>query len=203
MRSIRALAWVLAPALACMGCATRLPATARTVPTTARTVPSTAQTLPPTAPSVDLQARFVRCETEGMTREVEIEREELSKHKLNLFLGYTGERGEGGGQTVGFDYLYRINHHWGVGAFVDLAAGGIRARVIGAGLDFHPIEPIFLFVGPGIEWVDGESQGLLRVGGGYEFEVGEKVILGPAVYIDFLEDGEFAWVVGFILGYEL
>ena len=75
--------------------------------------------------------------------------------------------------------------------------------MIGAGLDYHPIEPAFLFVGPGIEWVDGESQGLLRVGGGYEWEVGERVALGPAVYIDFLEDGEFAWVVGLLLSYSL
>jgi len=186
MRSILALAL----AFALVGCTTRLP--------TNEPMPAAAS-----APARDLASRFVRCETEGMVREYEVEQEEFRRHKLNLFLGYTGERGEGGGQTVGLDYLYRFDSHWGVGAFIDLAAGGLDSRVIGAGLDYHPIEPVFLFVGPGIEWVDGESQGLLRVGGGYEWEVGERVALGPTAYVDFLENGEFAWVVGLLLSHSL
>lgn len=188
MRNVLALA----AALVLTGCATRLPTTA----------PSSVAASDATAtPARGLETRFVRCETEGMVKEYEAEEERLRHHKLNLFLGYTGERGHGGGQTVGLDYLYRFNEHWGVGAFIDLAAGGMKTRVLGAGLDFHPIEAVFLFVGPGVEWVDGESQGLIRVGTGYEIELGERLSTGPALYIDFLEDGEFAWVAGVLLSY--
>ena len=177
---------VFAGILVLTGCATRLPTTEAT---------------PVAAPTKDLASRFVRCEAEGMTREHEVEEERFRHHKINLFMGYTGERGNAGGQTVGVDYLYRFDEHWGVGVFLDFAAGGLETGVLGAGLDYHPIEPVFLFVGPGVESVEGEHQGLLRVGGGYEFEVGERMALGPAAYIDFLENGEFAWVVGLILGY--
>jgi len=185
---------VLALALGLAGCATRLPTHESTPVAAVR---------PTSARAQDLATRFVACETEGMTREIEVEREVFRHHKIILFLGYTGERGEEGGQTVGVDYLYRFDEHWGVGAFLDFAAGGLKSRVVGAGLDYHPIEPVFLFVGPGVEWVEGDSQGLVRVGGGYEFEVGERVSLGPAAYVDFLEDGEFAWIVGAVLSYGL
>lgn len=195
---------VLTLALALAGCATRLPTTESTA-TSDSTVATAARgpaSAPSDTPTRGLATRFVRCEAVGMTREHEVEREEFYKHKVTLFMGYTGERGEEGGQTVGVDYLYRFDHHWGVGAFIDFAAGGLRSRVVGAGLDYHPIEPVFLFVGPGIEWIEGETQGLIRVGGGYEFEVGERTAVSPAAYVDFLENGTSAWIVGVLLGYD-
>lgn len=192
MRSIL----VVALGLVLAGCATRLPTAG---PSPARTAVDDA--VATAAPPRDLAARFVRCETEGMVREPEAEEERFRRQRITLFLGYTAERSAEGGQTVAVDYLYRFDRHWGVGAFVDLAAGGLKSRVLGAGLDIHPIEPVFLFVGAGIEWVDGESQGLLRVGGGYEWEVGERTTLGPAVYVDVLEEGKAVYVAGLMLGY--
>ena len=189
MRLVLALVGVLVLA----GCATRLPSTEALSVATADAAAT---------PPKDLEARFVRCETEGMVREYEVERESETKNILAVVLGYTGERGEGGGQTVGLDYVHMFNRYWGVGGYLDFAAGGLKSRVLGAGVSFHPIEPLFIMVGPGIEWVDGESQGLIRVGTGWEFEVGENTLMGPAVFVDFLENGKLAWFVGAQLGYE-
>ena len=176
---------VLALAFLLAGCAARLPGSE----------------LAP-APTKDLPARFARCEIEGTTREFEVERVERKKNKVALFMGYTGERGEEGGQTIGLDYVRRFGRRWAANGFVDFAAGGIEAGVVGVGASFYPVEWLAVFAGPGIEWVEGESQGLVRAGVALEFEVAEGVLLGPAAYLDFLEDGQIAWIVGASLVHE-
>ena len=116
-----------------------------------------------------------------MTREYEVERESESKDILVLVLGHTGERGGEGGQTVGLEYVHMFDRRWGVGGYLDLAAGGLESRVLGEVFLQDLIEPLFFVVGPGFEWVDGDVQGLVRVGAGWEFEVAEKTIMGPSV----------------------
>ena len=126
--------------------------------------------------------------------------EEHEKHKASLFTGWVTERGEGG-IAVGVDYEYRINNALGVGGVADYVAGDLASFLFGVGAFIHPIDHLVVVVAPAVELADGEGRFALRVGGSYEFELGKNFTLGPALYVDIIEGGDVALVMGADLGY--
>ena len=120
------------------------------------------------------------------------------KHMVSFFVGGTVDRA-GGGLTLGADYEYRLKDHLGVGAFGEYVAGDFDVGVLGGGVFFHPREEWVVLVGLGAEFGDGESEFLARVGGSYEIPLG-TITLSPTAYVDFVADGELAYVFGLKFG---
>jgi hypothetical protein len=121
-------------------------------------------------------------------------------HAMGLFLGGAFRRGDGGSFAVGVDYEYILNERWGIGAFADFNMGRSKAVVVGAAGYYKPMERLALVVGPGVEFEDHDSEFLVRLGGLYEFLLGDMVV-SPTVYVDLINDNEpdlllgltFAW----------
>lgn len=92
--------------------------------------------------------------------------------------------------TMGLDYEYRLSRRWGIGALIDYAGGDLRSWVAGVPLFLHPGGGWKLVVAPGYEDKEGEDREfLVRVGAGYDFEVGGFSVL-PSVQVDFVGDEE-------------
>lgn len=166
------------------------------------------------------EACFVRCAAEhaGIVEEVV---EEHLNHEIALFLGYTFERGEGGG-TVGIDYTYWINRRFGVGPFVDLVLGDIDALAAGAGVwlrPFRELEDLTFYVAPGIDATNEEEpaeeesdegeggrswevRALVRLGILYGFDLGRGFRFIPSFYADVIFPDKKAFVMGLTLGKE-
>ena len=120
---------------------------------------------------------------------------------VNVFLGSTARRGDGGAFTVGVDYLHTLSEHWGVGAFADVVMGHHIAAVVGPAGYWIPADRLVFMAGPGVEFETGETKALVRVGGFYEFEVG-KTFISPAVYVDFIQHKKTDLVLGLNFGWK-
>lgn len=151
----------------------------------------------------------------------EHEEHAFHRHHVAVFLGATtaeapkhgGEgavetESEGGGSsgetesvteaTIGLDYEYRLSRIWGVGFLFDYVGGDARASVAAAGVFLHPVAGLKLLAAPGLEHHEGENEFLVRLGVGYEFEVG-RWALTPGASVDFV-DGDEAYVYGLYIG---
>jgi|MGYP000033803644 hypothetical protein len=128
---------------------------------------------------------------------------EHRRHILNGFAGVAQEDAEMEGYALGIDYEYRFSELFGVGAFTEVIAGEGRAVIIGADLVWHAAEPLALFVGYGEERKDNDWEGVMRLGGLYEFPVGDGWTLSPTVAYDFSlkHPDEDVLVFGLSLGY--
>ena len=78
-----------------------------------------------------------------------------------------------------------------------------RLSVLVLPVNYFPNDRWRLLVGPGFEFHDVRERdhAVLRVGVGYEIELGERFTLSPEVVIDFVEGGTTVYVLGFSLGY--
>jgi len=137
--------------------------------------------------------------------------EHETEHHLNhlaFFGGITKESSHGHTleeATFGIDYVRHVSPHFGLGAIVDHAGGEIDSTVLAASVVWHPVGGLYLLAAPGVEWVDDEhgssdSEFLVRVGIGYDFEIGERFTLGPVYNVDFV-DGEEIQVFGLTFGF--
>ncbi len=133
------------------------------------------------------------------------------KHDVALFLGVTDEEGHTSEFTMGLEYEYRINRHWGVGGLVDYV-GELRNLVTAVPVFWHPGGEWKLIVAPGIERHRGgrneasdldehphpdvdSTHFLLRLGVGYDIAIGDRFGITPAIDLD-LVGGEQVWVFG-------
>lgn len=112
--------------------------------------------------------------------------EEEPEQSANVMLGGALRRGDGGALTIGLDYERMFEKWLGVGVYVDLAFGRRFAFVGGPGFFFHPTKRLVLLVGPGFEYDRSEMHLMCRLGGFYEFDVGEYFI-SPALYVDVIQ----------------
>ncbi len=151
----------------------------------------------------------------------EHEEHDFHRHHLSVFLGATtadvevhggegdaGTQSEGGetsGETtreteasIGFDYEYRLNRTWGIGFLFDYVAGDARTSVAGIPVFLHPAGGLKLLAAPGIERHEGENEFLVRLGLGYQFDLGRWAIT-PGANVDFV-DGDQVYVYGLYIG---
>ena len=109
----------------------------------------------------------------------------LRRHILNGFAGLAREDADLAGVALGIDYEYRLSERWGFGGFTEAVVGEGRALIAGVDVVLHPAEAVSLFVGYGQEQKSDEWEGIVRVGGLYEFPIGEGWTLSPTVTYDF------------------
>lgn len=122
-----------------------------------------------------------------------------SPHHLSVLTGGTALVDEDHSAfTVGIDYEYRVNDFLGLGFVVEQAFGDIDSTTLLAVADLHLWHGLIAQVGPGVEFVDGNSHAALRLGMLYEFEFDSGFTLSPQLHYDFSH--EDAVVFGIALG---
>ena len=127
-------------------------------------------------------------------------------HHLALFAGVGNETKEGRKDEVGFavggEYELRFHKNWGVGGVVEfLGQETVRNVVLMFPVSIHPGGHWRIMVGPGVEFTPKKDKFAVRLGTGYEFELGDHWTLTPEVFVDLIESGENTWVGGVALGY--
>lgn len=121
------------------------------------------------------------------------------KHIPGIFLGMTDLDDETE-FTFGFEYEYKINSDWGVGAVFERTNEGHHGDGVAvwvASAFYHPTKNVRLGAGIGEERVGGahpHTEDLYRLSASYDFHVGDYGI-APTVAIDFIDDKE-AYVFG-------
>jgi hypothetical protein len=123
-------------------------------------------------------------------------------HFVNMFLGVVANRREENGETVGIDYEYRVTQDFGAGAFLDWSLGTLRTGIIGPAFYWHPVDRLSILTGPGLEIpteAHKDTKLLWRAGGFYEFVAGE-ITIAPALFVDFVEGGEWTFIIGLNFG---
>ena len=124
------------------------------------------------------------------------------EQSLALFIGITDDRGDDV-FSLGLDYEYKFSEVFGIGGLLDHAGGDVRTWVVGVPIFAHPVGGLVVLLAPGIEHQDdGDNEALIRLGAGWDFELGERFVVTPVVNVDFV-DGDKVYVYGVEFGYKL
>lgn len=118
-------------------------------------------------------------------------------NSLYGFIGITGKDRRERAGTVAIEYERRFNEKWGLAAGLEHAFGDLDFTVFTVPVVFHKGKWI-IYAGPGLERHHGHDEFLFRMGGGYEFEKG-NLILVPKISVDVV-DGEAIFVGGLAVG---
>ena len=125
-----------------------------------------------------------------------------AEQTLSLFAGVTDDRGDNV-FSLGLDYEYKFSEVFGIGDLLDYAGGDVRTAVVGVPIFAHPIGGLVVLLAPGVEIQDdGDNEALVRLGAGWEFELGERFVVAPVFNVDFV-DGDKVYVYGVEFGYKL
>ena len=128
-----------------------------------------------------------------------IQATEEAKHIPGLFLGATHIESETE-FTFGFEYEYKLDRNWGVGAVYERTNGAHHndgVAVALAAIYYHPTKNIRLGAGIGQEKIGGahpHKEDLYRVSAAYDFHL-QGFGIAPTIAVDFV-DGEEATVFG-------
>ena len=133
-------------------------------------------------------------ESEG--RAGESAHEEHERNMIGIFTGYTFEDRRDG-FALGIEYERRFSKSFGVGALVEHTFGDFDADVFSVPFAYHTGR-WKTYIGPGIEDSEDGSDGLVRIGVEYGFEVRTWEV-SPQVDIDFV-DGDEVFVIGVTFG---
>lgn len=120
-------------------------------------------------------------------------------HIPGIFVGVTNAEDETE-LTYGFEYEFKFNHHWGLGAVYEKTTeahhdDGVTVKL--ASLYYHPHANVRLGLGFGKEKIGGghpHSENLSRVSASYDFHLGDFGV-APTIAVDFV-DGDQAYVFG-------
>jgi len=120
-----------------------------------------------------------------------------SKNEIAAFLGLThnGRRDNAG--AIGVEYERRLSERIGIGALVEFTAGDSDFWVYAIPITFH-VDRWKFVVAPGVEDAGGDTEKLLRLGAGYEFE-SSGIKITPSLNVD-LVGGESVFVAGVSFG---
>lgn len=105
------------------------------------------------------------------------------RHTVHAMAGLTAGRKDDG-PTFATAWEYRALDKIGLGAFGDVVFGSPTTALLGGAGYFHPTPALTVLAGPGIEIHDGDARLFARVGGFYDFPMGDWS-LGPALFFDF------------------
>ncbi|MEO1129070.1 MAG: hypothetical protein AAFX05_05090 [Planctomycetota bacterium] len=111
--------------------------------------------------------------------------EEHWRNRFAVFIGATTKSGNTH-LTIGAEYERRLSDLIGIGVVAEGSPGG-REFVAAVPVFFHPVHELVLSVGPGFAVEDGHAHFLIRLGIGWEFEVGDSISLAPTVSYDLVE----------------
>ncbi|MEM7517281.1 MAG: hypothetical protein AAF368_10200 [Planctomycetota bacterium] len=118
-------------------------------------------------------------------------------HHISVLTGSTSEDNESA-FTVGVDYEYRRSEYLGLGTVVEHAFEDIDATTLLAVADLHLTPQFIVQTGPGVEFIDSESEFVYRLGVLYEFEFLSYTV-SPQLHYDWVS-GEDAIIVGLAFG---
>jgi hypothetical protein len=125
--------------------------------------------------------------------------EEAHENHVSLLIGATTNLSHDETSfTLGVDYERRLNPRWGTGLFGEVTFADETEVIIGVPAIHHLKGGIDLIAGIGAEFVDGESEFLLRLGGAYKVER-KGLSIGPFLYWDTVS-GDSALVYGLGIG---
>jgi len=119
-------------------------------------------------------------------------------HELGLFVGATSKNHEGETETtlsLGIDYLYVAVPRFEIGVMLDYAGEDFRSYLIAFPLALNPIGKWVVYLAPGLEHVNHESEFLIRLGILYAFEIGGEFFLAPQLNWDRTEEDAFVYGV--------
>ena len=111
------------------------------------------------------------------------------------------------GYVAGLEYIRQFHEHWGLGAAFEFNSFGSdsvdRQAILALPISYFPDERWRLFAAPGVEFHDrgDPDKAILRVGAGYEFELGHDMSFSPEFQIDFVSGGTKVYVLVFTLGF--
>jgi hypothetical protein len=122
------------------------------------------------------------------------------RNRIGLFSGMVFDSRHREGFNLGGEYEYRISELFGAGAIAEFVFGSVEKWTALAGTFWHISGPLTLVVGLGAESPAGsETLAVLRIGGAYDFEITETIIVQPQLMFDFKEGGP-ATVIGAFVG---
>ena len=123
------------------------------------------------------------------------------KNHLALFTGITHHE-DNDEFSIGLDYEYRFHKIFGIGGLVEYTGGDCDSWIFGVPVFIHPYKGAQFIVAPGFISEDDETDFLLRLGAGYQVEIGKGWSLTPQYNVDFIEgESELAQVIGVALGF--
>jgi hypothetical protein len=99
-----------------------------------------------------------------------------------MFGGTVGR--EDDGLALGAAWEYRSTEKVGLGAFGDVVLGSPSTTLLGGAGYFHLTPKLTVLAGPGLQFHRSETHPFARVGGWYEFPMGDWT-MGPAAFLDF------------------
>jgi len=118
------------------------------------------------------------------------------------FGGGIGVRLRGGDSALDLmaQYKYYVNPELDIGGIADWALSPIDSFVIAPAAWWNVDEQLALFGAPGLEFVSGNSKGLLRLGGSYQVALENLTIL-PFAWYDLVNDRKNAFTFGVAIGF--
>jgi hypothetical protein len=122
-----------------------------------------------------------------------------SPNSVEFGLGNTHTESGEDAATIWATYQRRLNSRIGVGVLGEYAFGDLDTWVVGVPLTYHAGEHWKLVLMPGVEIEDGDSETLLRIGAGYEFEM-DRYTIKPEANADFV-GGDVDYVFGVSIGF--
>jgi len=135
----------------------------------------------------------------------------LSHNHIAVIVGRAYEETDDGhhedGNVVGVDYTRQFHEHWAWGLTFEQEAFGnndqSRHGVFALPVSYFVNERWRFFAGPGIEFRGrgDPDEPMLRIGTGYEFDIGKHFTLAPEAQIDLISGGTKVYVVALSLGF--
>ncbi len=120
------------------------------------------------------------------------------RNLLAVFAGVTHHGRRNNEPALGIEYERRISEKFGVGAMVEHTFGDDSFSVYAVPFAVHHREWKF-YIAPGIEDGKHGSEGMIRLGAEYAFELGGGWEVSPQIDVDFV-DGDHVWVFGLTFG---
>ena len=129
---------------------------------------------------------------------------------LAFIVGHAEEEQSDGhhesGNLLGFEYARKTSEHWRWGLVAEAAAFGSdhdRQGILAFPVSYFPNPNWRLFAAPGIEFREpGDPEHFMfRVGGGYEFRLGNRLVVSPEVEVDFVAGGTRVFVFALAFGF--
>jgi hypothetical protein len=122
------------------------------------------------------------------------------KNSVGLFLGATIKESETEG-SIGVKYERRLEERYGLGVILEYTPDLAERFVTLPALFVHPWRQLSLTLAPGFVTEDSDTFFALRVGGGWDFELGGGFSLAPELNYDFVSGDENALVLGITTAY--
>jgi hypothetical protein len=117
------------------------------------------------------------------------------KNVIGVFTGMASASRRDKGFALGVEYARRISQSFGIGAVAEYTFGDADFWVFAIPFVYHKDAWKF-YVAPGIEKSsDHGTEGLVRLGAEYTFDLGGGWEIAPQLNVDFV-DGEEVWVLG-------